>query len=144
MSEPSPYAAVATPPPAAVSWWTPPEGEITDEIMAQVDPQDYISMRRLASRLKGGVGKNRETGSMVGAGYRDHFLVIVAPPDKQYKVGDDVVFPTNDSSTGKGLHRVVAVKPGYVYTKGISNKKGDGWTKVDDIYGKVVYPKPKM
>lgn len=112
--------------------------------MAQVDPKDYISMRRLASRLDGGLLQNLDTTSMLGSGYRDNMLVVVRPPGDKYEVGDDVAFVNPGSRVGKTLHRVTHVKPGYVYTKGINNKQGDGWIPIADLFGKVVYPKRKM
>lgn len=146
MSDNAYIAAVSAPPPPAIkAWWKPPpEGvEITDEMMAEVDPSDYISMRRLASRVDGWVGKGGDTGSMTGTGYRK-FLIVVQPKDKTYKEGDDVIFEGLHSKTGKTIHRVKAVKPGFVYTQGINNRTGDGWIPIEKVYGKALYPKPKM
>lgn len=82
------------------------------------------------------------TPSMLGTGYNGKWLIVQKKPE--YAVEDDVVFGDPRSPTKTTIHRVTAVKPGFVYTKGIKNGSGDGWLPAEKIIGHVVMPKRKM
>lgn len=93
-------------------------------------------LKKDAESLGGGVFQVKSnTPSMLGSGYAGN--TVVALPQKQYIIGDDLVWkggPGGEST----LHRTVAVKPGYVMTKGIFNQVVDGWIPIDRVLGKVV------
>lgn len=96
----------------------------------------YIASRVLDGELR----TVKDTPSMLGVGYDGHVVIKKVP---EYVAGDDISF-TDPVTKTRILHRITAVKPGFVYTKGTFNKNGDGWVAVENINGKVVWPRPKM
>lgn len=105
-----------------------------------LDPANYMDAQVAAITYGGRLMRGADTRSMLGTGYNKKFLVVV--PAKEYAVGQDVTFRRRDGTYT--THRVQHVKPGYVWTKGLNNPRGDGWIKVEDVIGRVVWPKPKM
>lgn len=108
--------------------------------LEKYDPAKEEDARAVAGLLSGLLFKGADTRSMLGTGYNGGHLVIAREPE--YKPGQDVAFRSKNG--GVTTHRVEAVKPGYLYTKGINNRRGDGWIKVEDVIGRVMWPKPKM
>lgn len=103
-------------------------------------PEDELYLEQLkrdAESVGGSLFQIRSnTPSMLGTGYAGNTVVVL--PRMEYGVGKDVVFKAGPNKTHKNLlHRVVAVKPGYVYTKGTFNTHGDGWIPVADVLGEV-------
>jgi hypothetical protein len=71
-----------------------------------------------------------------------HSMLGSLPMDKvtvrkceSYAIGDIVVFKRWDKYI---IHRVTAVKAGYVFTKGDFNRQPDGWTPLSDVMGKMI------
>lgn len=92
-------------------------------------------IKKDAESVGGGVFQVKSnTPSMLGSGYAGN--TVVALPQKQYVVGDDIVYKGGPGGEHT-LHRVVAVKPGYVMPKGVFNTVVDGWLPVDAVIGKV-------
>lgn len=113
------------------------------ELPAKLDPKNYMDARVAAITYGRGSSIHRmsdRTHSMLGTGYNGAFLVVA--PQKDYRAQDDVMF--RNASGGTTVHRVIAVRPGFIFTKGINNKRGDGWVPIESVVGRVVWPKPRM
>lgn len=82
---------------------------------------------------KGRIHMIHDTGSMPELA--NSYAVVRAAP--QYGIGDVVLTPTWHQDNRLGAHSITAVKPGFVYTKGINNAQGDGWTPIEQVYGRV-------
>ena len=107
------------------------------------DGLDFIRARQIAAKRNALVNHVLDsTDSMLGTGYNKKFVIVELKPE--YVIGDDVIYSDPRSKAGATLHRVTAVKPGYVYTKGIHNQNGDGWIPLKDVSGHVTLPKRKM
>jgi hypothetical protein len=126
--------AAQSPAPAPVA--PPAEPQFNENL----DPEHYIDAYVVAGTYGGKLFKGHDTPSMLGTGYNKGWLVVV--PQEKYDVNDDVTYKNKHG--GHTTHRITHVKPGFVYTKGINNREGDGWIPVSDIVGKVKWPKPKM
>lgn len=59
-----------------------------------------------------------------------------SPKLDDLKQNDIVIFKNKDG--GLTAHEVLALKPGYVYTKGTMNAQGDGWIPMEKLRGRVV------
>lgn len=74
------------------------------------------------------------TPSMLGSPYAGNTVVTL--PQPAYAPGDDIIFRAGPNKNT--LHRVTHIRPGFVFTKGTFNQRGDGWIPVTSIIGKVV------
>lgn len=72
--------------------------------------------------------------SMLGSPLHKAWLLAV--PQQEYRPKEDVVIFKNMKGTYTH-HRVTAVKPGYVYTKGDFNQTGDGWIPLEKVVGRI-------
>lgn len=97
-------------------------------------PTEWMDARCKAVELGGVVLHGGDTPSMLGTGLNNRFFVAV--PQPTYAVGDIVAF--KNVAGRLTAHRVTAVKPGFVFTKGDFNRSGDGWIPLADVVGRVV------
>lgn len=76
---------------------------------------------------------NSTTPSMLGVIKPQSLLAYIQP--KEYNIGDIVIF--KNMNGGNTVHRIEAVKPGYVMPKGTFNTNVDGWVPLERVVGKV-------
>jgi signal peptidase len=84
------------------------------------------------------------TGSMSPT-YRPGSLVIDRPADGHYHRGQVITFRHSEGSDDLVTHRVAAVTPQGIHTKGDANRTADAWTiPTDQVRGTVIAGLPYL
>ncbi|HEU5006425.1 MAG TPA: signal peptidase I [Jatrophihabitantaceae bacterium] len=84
------------------------------------------------------------TGSMSPT-YRPGSLVIDRPADGRYHRGEVITFRHSEGNDDLVTHRVVAVTPQGIHTKGDANRTPDVWTiPADQVRGSVIGGMPYL
>lgn len=84
------------------------------------------------------------TGSMSPT-YRPGSLVIDRPANGHYQRGEVITFRHSEGNDDLVTHRVVAVTPKGIHTKGDANRTADVWTiPTDQVQGSVIVGLPYL